>query len=170
MADSAQQPFTSGTQQSEPRNWTPIIGGAGLVVVIIVVTVLLSRMGQHAPVPGDPYLGKVQLSNLHMATAQNFAGTSVTYIEGTITNTGDRKVTGATVDVLFKNSIGETSLKENSLPVTVALTNTPYPDYGTLDRVPLGPGKSRDFRLTIEYVTPDWDGQLPQIKVVSVKY
>jgi len=170
MADSAQQPFSSGTQAAEPRNWKPIIAGAGLVVVIIVVVMLLSRVGRHAPAPGDPYIGKVQLSNLHMSTAQNFAGTSVTYIEGTITNTGDRKLTDATVEVLFRNAIGETSLKENLLPVTVALSSTPYPDYGTLEVAPLAAGKSRDFRLTIEYVTPDWDGQLPQVKVVSVKY
>jgi hypothetical protein len=169
MADSP-QPFSSGAQEAEPRNWTPIIAGGGLVVVIIVVAVLLGRMGQSGPKPGDPYLGKVQLSNLHMATAQNFAGTSVTYIEGTIINAGDRKVTDATVEVQFKNSLGETSLRESSLPVTVALSNTPYPDYGTLEHAPLAPGKSRDFRLTIEYVTPDWDGQLPQVKVVSVKY
>lgn len=170
MTDSAQPPFSSGRQQAEPRNWTPIIAGVGLVAVIIAVVVTLSRLGQQAPTPGDPYLSKVQLSNLHMATAQNFAGTSVTYIEGTITNTGDRKVTDAMVEVQFKNSLGETSLKENALPVTVALSNTPYTDYGTLDRAPLGPGKARDFRLTIEYVTPDWDRQLPQVKVVSVKH
>lgn len=170
MADSAQPPFSSGTQEAEPRNWTPIIAGAGLVAVIILVVVVLSRMGQHSPTPGDPYLSKVQLSNMHMATAQNFAGTSVTYIEGTITNTGDGKLTDATVQVQFKNSLGETTLKENALPVTVALTNTPYTDFGSLERAPLAPGKSRDFRLTIEYITPDWDGQLPQVKVVSVKH
>ncbi|HLW51830.1 MAG TPA: hypothetical protein VKW06_03215 [Candidatus Angelobacter sp.] len=170
MADSEQQPFSAGTQPPEPRNWTPILAGAGLVMVIVAVVALFSRMGQPTAKPGDPYLDKVQLSNLHMATAQNFAGTSVTYIEGTINNIGDRKLTDATVEVLFKNSLGETSLKESSLPVTVALSNTPYPDFGTLEHAPLAAGKSRDFRLTIEYVTPDWDGQLPQVKVVSVKY
>lgn len=170
MSDSAHAPFSSPAREAEPRNWTPIIAGAALVAVIIIVVVVLSRMGQHGPAPGDPYLSKVQLSNLHMATAQNFAGTSVTYIQGTITNVGDKKLTDATVEVLFRNSLGETSLKENALPVTVALSNTPYPDYGTLEHAPLGPGKSRDFRLTIEYVTPDWNGQMPQVRVVSVKY
>lgn len=170
-ADAQEQPsFLPGAPEREPRNWTPIIAGAGLVVLIIVVIVVLGRMGQHAPTVGDPYLSKVQLTNMHMATAQNFAGTSVTYIEGTISNTGDSKLTDATVEVQFKNSLGETSLKETALPVTVALSNTPYPDYGTLEHSPLAPGKSRDFRLTIEYVTPDWDGQVPQVKVVSVKH
>jgi hypothetical protein len=170
MADIQQSPFSSGVQQAEPRNWTPIIAGGGLVAVIVVIAVIVGLMSRPKLTPGDPYISKVQLSNLHMATAQNFAGTSVTYIEGTITNAGDRKLTDATVEVQFKNSLGETSLKESSLPLTVALNNTPYPDYGTLERSPLPAGKSRNFRLTIEYVTPDWNGQLPEVKIVSVRY
>jgi hypothetical protein len=168
MADS-EQPFSSGPQQPEPRNWTPIIAGVAIVAIIIVAAVILTRAAHHPANPGNPYLNKLQLSNLHMATAQNFAGTSVTYIEGTVTNTGDRKVADATVEVVFKNAIGEVSQRENSLPLTVALPNTPYLDYGTIDRAPLAPGQSRAFRLTIEYITPDWDGQVPQVRVVSVK-
>lgn len=168
MAD--EPTFSSGAPEPEPRNWTPIIAGAAVVAIIIAVIFTLTRAGQHTANPGDPYLSKVQLSNLHMATAQNFAGTSVTYIEGTVTNAGDHKVKDATVQVIFKNAIGEISQRENSLPLTVALPNTPYLDYGTIDRAPLAPRQSRDFRLTIEYVTPDWDGQVPQVKVVSVRY
>jgi hypothetical protein len=104
-----------------------------------------------------------------MARAQNFAGGSVTYIEGTVANTGDKKVTAASVQVTFKNYLGEISQKE-TVPVTVVTPNASYIDYGTLDRVPLAPGQKRDFRLTLEFVTPDWDGQIPQVKVVSVGY
>jgi hypothetical protein len=145
----------------------------GLVVVAAIVAAaiifgLLGRSGQSSQ--NDPYLAKLQLSDLHMATAQNFAGTSVTYIEGMATNAGDRKVTGARVEVRFKNSLGQMSQKEPPLPLTVLLPNTPYVDYGTLDRAPLGPGQSRGFRLTLEYVTPDWDGQIPELKVISVEH
>lgn len=159
----------AGQPEPEPRNWTPIIVGVVVVAVIIAAAVLFTRMGQSSANPNDPYLAKLQLSNLHMATAKNFAGTSVTYIEGTLTNAGDRKVTGASVQVLFKNSLSETSQKE-TLPVTVLIPNSPYVDYGTIDRAPLAAGQSRDFRLTLEYVTPDWDGQVPTVKVVSVNY
>jgi len=168
MADS-EQPFSSGFREPGPRNWTSIVAGVAVVAIVVVAVVSVTRAGLHTANPGDPYLDKLQLSNLHMATAQNFAGTSVTYIEGTVTNSGDRKVTDATVQVVFKNAIGEVSQRENSLPLTVALPNTPYLDYGTIDRAPLAPGQSRDFRLTIEYVTPDWDGQVPQVRMVSVK-
>jgi hypothetical protein len=104
-----------------------------------------------------------------MATAQNFAGGSVTYIEGKITNTTDRKVTNARVEVLFKNSLGETAQKD-TLPVTILLRTTPYVDYGSIESSPLASGQARDFRLTLEHVSTDWDGQVPQVRVVTLAY
>lgn len=143
------------------------IGGA-MVVVAVAVIILITRSGPPSTTnQPNPYAAKLQIDNLHMATAENFAGGSVTYIQGRITNTGDKKVTGATVQVVFKNSLGEVAQKE-PLPVMVVLPNTPYIDYGPLQRAPLGPGQARDFRLTLEHVTAEWDGQMPNVRVISV--
>jgi hypothetical protein len=170
MVDSEQQPFSPVQQQEEKRNILPMVIGVVVVAIIIAVLVLLTRAGKPAgTAPGDPNLAKLQVSNLHMATAENFAGGSVTYIEGKLSNGTDRKVTGASVQVIFKNSLGETAQKD-TLPVTVLLPNVPYVDYGLIDRAPLAPGQTRDFRLTLEHVTTDWDGQVPTVKVVSLAY
>lgn len=143
------------------------IGGA-LVVVAVAVIILITRSGpSSAANQPNPYAARLQIGDLHMATAENFAGGSVTYIQGRITNSGDKKVTGASVQVLFKNSLGEVAQKE-TLPVMVVLPNAPYIDYGPLQRAPLGPGQARDFRLALEHVTADWDGQLPNVKVIAV--
>src|SRR5262245_38644466 len=163
-------PFLPVSEEPEGRNWTPIILGGVLVVALIAAFVLFSRLSQSGDSnAGDPYLNKLQLTGLHMSTAHNFAGGSVTYIDGTMTNAGDRKVTAARVLVTFRNSLDEITQKE-MLPVTVLIPNPTYTDYGTLDRAPLAPGQSRNFRVTMEYVTTDWDGQIPQVKVVSVGY
>jgi hypothetical protein len=172
MGDSEkdQQVFSPPTDQSESRNWVPMAVGGGFVLVLIIGVVLLTRAGKPASAaPGDPNLAKLQVSGLHMATAENFAGGSVTYIEGKIANATDRKVTAASVQVIFKNSLGEIAQKD-TLPVTVLLPNVPYVDYGLIDRAPLAPGQTRDFRLTLEHVTTDWDGQVPTVKVVSLAY
>jgi hypothetical protein len=170
MVDSEQQPFSPVQQQEEKRNILPMAIGVAVVAVIIAVLVFATRAGKPASTaPGDPNLAKLQVSNLHMATAQNFAGGSVTYIEGKLINGTDRKVTGASVQVIFKNSLGEIAQKD-TLPVTVLLPNVPYVDYGLIDRAPLAPGQTRDFRLTLEHVTTDWDGQVPTVKVVSIGY
>jgi hypothetical protein len=161
-------PGIAGDQEKEPRNWTPMIVGASVVVVIIAALIAFGIMGRpRAGSPSDPYLAKLELSNLSMAKAENYAGGSVTYIEGTLINNGDKKLTSATVQVTFKNYLGQVSQKE-TVPVTVVTNNPAYVDYGTLDRAPLAPGQRRGFRLTLEYVTPDWDGQVPEVKVVSI--
>lgn len=146
--------------------------GAVFVVVLIAVIVLATRTGQSSgnTATNDPNLAKLQLSDLHMATAQNFAGGSVTYIEGKIANNSDRKLTAVRVSVVFKNIAGEVVQDEKALPLTVLLPNVPYVDYGTVDRAPLAPGQARDFRLTLEHVSADWDGQVPQVKVVFAGY
>jgi hypothetical protein len=170
MVDSEQQPFSPVQQQEEKRNILPMIIGVVVVAIIIAVLVFATRAGKPAGTSaGDPNLAKLQVSNLHMATAENFAGGSVTYIEGKLSNGTDRKVTGASVQVIFKNSLGETAQKD-TLPVTVLLPNVPYVDYGLIDRAPRAPGQTRDFRLTLEHVTTDWDGQVPTVKVVSIGY
>ena len=145
------------------------IGGL-CVLVLIIGLVLLTRAGRPVSnAPGDPNLAKLQVAGLHMATAENFAGGSVTYIEGKLTNATDRKIAAASVQVTFKNSLGEIAQKD-TLPVTVLLPNVPYVDYGLIDRAPLAPRQTRDFRLTLEHVTTDWDGQVPTVKVVSIGY
>jgi hypothetical protein len=170
MGDSEQGPVLSPqTNQSESRSWMPMAAGGAFVLLLVVAVVLLTRGGKSTGNPADPNLAKLHVSDLHMATAQNFAGGSVTYIEGKLANGTDRKVTGASVQVIFKNSLGETSQKD-TLPVTVLLPNVPYVDYGLIDRAPLAAGQTRDFRLTLEHVTTDWDGQIPTVKVVSIAY
>jgi hypothetical protein len=171
MGDSEPVPSAPVTpEEKEGRNWTPMIVGGVIVAMIVAGFTIFGMMSRSRSAgQSDPYLQRLELSNLHMARAQNFAGGSVTYIEGTVANTGDKKVTAASVQVTFRNYLGEISQKE-TVPVTVVAPNAPYIDYGTLDRVPLAPGQKRDFRLTLEYVTPDWDGQIPQVKVVSVGY
>jgi len=140
--------------------------GAALVLVAVALIVILTR---NKPIPNtpDPYAAKLQISNLHMETAQNFAGGSVTYIEGTLSNTGDKKVVGARVQVTFKNSLGEV-VQDPVLPMMALQPDTPIVDYGPMERAPVGPGQARDFRLTLEHISADWDGQIPQIKVVAV--
>jgi hypothetical protein len=161
----SQQPLPSAQQESE-RNWAPMLVGAGLVIIVVALVVIFTRNSGNAS-QTNPYAAKLQISSLHMATAENFAGGTVTYIQGTLANTGDRKLTGARVEVLFKNSLGEITQKE-VLPIMILLPNTPYVDYGPLDRAPLTAGQRRDFRLTLEHITADWDGQIPQVRVVSV--
>ncbi|HEY6968459.1 MAG TPA: hypothetical protein VJA94_04580 [Candidatus Angelobacter sp.] len=173
MGDAEKKPMLAGepfgssrVEQEENRNWTPMIVGAVLVVVAIALIVVFTRNKPVSNTP-DPYAANVQISDVHMATAQNFAGGSVTYIEGTLSNTGTKKITGARVQVTFRNSLNEI-VDDPVLPVMALQPDTPIVDYGPMDRAPIGPGQKRDFRITMEHISADWNGQVPQIKVVGV--
>ncbi|HWX53562.1 MAG TPA: hypothetical protein VN176_03110 [Verrucomicrobiae bacterium] len=162
--------FSTGPGKANRKPWIPMVIGLLLIVMGMGVLALLGR-GKAAQTSGlnDFYIPKLQISGLHMEEAATFAGGKITYVEGRLNNGGDRKVTGASMEVLLKNSLNETVQKETQ-QVVVLLRATPYADYGSLDQSPLAPGQSREFRLTLEHVSADWDGQIPQVKIVKVTY
>jgi Protein of unknown function (DUF2393) len=160
---------------SGDRNWLPWIVAAGVVVGIVVfLTVLGGRSHPAGPTahygldPADTYATKLVISNVKMSEASNFAGSKVTYIEGQLTNTGDRTVTGVTVQVAFRNDLGEVAQKE-SMPVMLIRSREPYVDTQPVDAAPIKPGVEADFRLVFDHVAEDWNQQYPEIRITRVQ-
>ena len=50
----------------------------------------------------------------------------------------------------------------------VITARQPYIDTSALRSQPLKPGDLREFRLTFEHVTADWNGAMPEVTVQSV--
>jgi Protein of unknown function (DUF2393) len=161
------EPSPLGQAQPE-SNLRPILIGVVIIAVVIGCIVLLSRGGssRNRAAP-HPYANNLKLSDLKMSQAENFVGASVTYIDGTVTNTGDKTVSHATVHVEFKNSMDQVAQVED-LPLRVLQTGGPYPDAVDLNTSPLGPGQSKPFRLTFEHITADWNQAYPELHVTDV--
>jgi Protein of unknown function (DUF2393) len=155
------------TTQPEESRLRPILVGATLVAVMIAILLFLSRGRYTGPAAPHPYAANLQLSNLKMSTAENFVGSSVTYIDGTVTNTGNQTVTHAVVRVVFKNSMDQVAQADN-VPLLVLQTSGPYQDTVDLGIAPLVPGQGRQFRLTFEHVTADWNQNYPDLQVMNV--
>jgi hypothetical protein len=156
----------SPPQESE-SNWRPIMLGVGLVVVVVAVIAILLREQPKGAANPHPYAANLKLSDLKMSAAQNFVGASVTYLDGTVTNAGDKTVTQATVHLIFKDSLGQvTQLEDTAL--RVLQTTGPYPDTVNLTASPLAPGQSKPFRLTLEHVSDDWNREYPAMQVMDV--
>jgi hypothetical protein len=102
-----------------------------------------------------------------MSAAENFVGATVTYLDGTVTNTGDKTVTHVAVHVVFKDSLGQIAQAEDA-PLHVLQTGGPYPDAVDLSTSPLAPGQSKPFRLTFEHVTEEWNHEFPELRVMDV--
>jgi hypothetical protein len=155
------------TEQGRDSNMRPLLIGVALVVVVVAVLVLLSRGTPKGPAPPHPYAANLKLSDLKMSAAQNFVGASVTYIDGTVTNTGDQTVVHAMVHVNFKNSMDQVAQAED-VALRVLQTTGPYPDAVDLSTSPLAPRQSKPFRLTFEHISADWNQAYPELQVTDV--
>jgi len=157
----------SPVPQESESNWRPVLVGVMLVVVVVGVIAWLSRAQPQTATAPHPYAANVKLSDLKMSAAENFVGASVTYLDGTVANSGNKTVTHVMVHLAFKDSLGQVAQAED-LPLHVLQTGGPYPDAVDLSSLPLAPGQSRKFRLTFEHVTADWNREYPELQVTDV--
>ena len=164
----SETPFSPTTPADSPGPWRAILAGVVVVAVLIGLLVWLGGGNRSAPAAPNPYADQLQISNVKMAAAQNFVGGTVTYVDGKITNTGAKTVTGAVAEVIFRNSLGEVVQKEQ-IPVRVLVFQGPERNILDLRSAPLKPGASADFRLTIEgTISADWNQGYPEVRVASV--
>jgi hypothetical protein len=84
-----------------------------------------------------------------------------------VTNTGDKTVTHAAVDVVFKDELGQIVQRE-TVPLRALKTGGPYPEAVDFSVSPLTPGQSQPFRLTFESISAQWNRQYPELKVIDV--
>lgn len=137
--------------------------------MVVAGLLLLLSLGSHKSAPAPhPYAANLKISDLKMSAAENFVGSSVTYVDGAVTNAGNRTVTHAEVHIEFKNSMGQVVQAED-VPLQILQTSGPYPDTVDLKAFPLAPGQSKQFRLTFEHVSDDWDHSYPEVQVTSVE-
>jgi len=154
-------------QSERESNFRPILLGIGLVVILVGVIAFLGRETPKAGSGPPPYSANIKFSDLKMSAADNFVGDSVTYLDGTITNAGDKTVNHVVVHITFKDAMGQTAQIED-MPVRVVETVGPYPDAVDLNVAPLAPGQSRAFRFTFEHVTSEWNREYPALQVTDV--
>ena len=140
-----------------------VIASAGIVAVVL-------REKPRTVAGPPPYSATLKFSALKMSQAQNFVGATVTYLDGTLSNTGDKIVTHVLVQVTFKDLYDQVAQIEN-VPLRVLQTGGPYPDTVDLTVSPLAAGQSKPFRLTFEHLSGQWNQAYPnlQIKEVTAK-
>jgi hypothetical protein len=142
------------------------IAVAAVILLAIVFAFLLRSHPKNASGP-PPYASSLKLSDLKMSAAENFVGATVTYVDGTVANSGDKTVVHAIVQVNFKDDMGQVAQREE-IPLQVLKTDGPYPEAVDFSVSPLGPGQSKPFRLTFEGISAQWNHQYPDINVTDV--
>jgi hypothetical protein len=155
-----------GTQEPDHSRRFIVVAIAVVVGLVLVAALLLREPVKTAPkIP--PYAAKLQISDIKMSQAQNFVGASVTYVDGNVTNSGDRIVSRAVVRVTFRDLYGQVAQIED-VPIKLLQTSGPYPDTVDLTAAPLASGQTKPFRLIFEHVSEQWNQAAPELKIIDV--
>ncbi len=115
----------------------------------------------------DPYAKNITLSNVQVSQASNFAGDQLTYVDGTIQNGGNRTITAMTLQAAFPNETGDAP-QILQAPLSLVRSRDPYVDTQPISAAPLPPGKSQDFRLVFDNVSPMWNQAPPALRIVDI--
>lgn len=157
---------TTATEERDSSKRIIFIAVAAVIVIAVVAAFLLRGQPKGASGP-PPYATNLKLSDFKMSAAENFVGATVSYIDGTVTNAGDKTVTHVVVEVQFKDDMGQVAQRE-VVPLQVLKTSGPYPEAVDFSVSPLPPGQSSPFRLTFEGISAQWNHQYPEIHVTDV--
>ena len=161
-------PNPNPTTESEGSSLRPILIGVVIVGVVVGLLALALRSEQPKPTEPPAYSASLKFSDLKTSAAQNFVGATVSYLDGTVTNTGDKTVTHAVVQITFKDDMGQTAQREE-LPIHVLRTGGPYDEAVDLTMSPLAPGQSKPFRLTFESISAQWNHEYPELRITDVR-
>ena len=118
------QPNINPTTERQESGLRPILIGIVIVGVVVGILALIFRAEQKKPAAPPAYAANLKFSDLKTSAAQNFVGATVSYIDGTITNTGDKTVIHAVAQITFKDELGQTAQREE-LPIRVLRTGGP---------------------------------------------
>jgi hypothetical protein len=160
--------FIQPTPVAEPDSSRRTIAVAVAVVIAIAILMAFLLRGKPRAASGPPpYAANLKLSDFKMSAAENFVGATVSYVDGTVTNSGGKTVTHAIVEVKFKDDMGQIAQRDE-IPLQVLKTDGLYPEAVDFNVSPLGPGQSKTFRLTFEAISAQWNRQYPEIRVTDV--
>jgi hypothetical protein len=156
----------------EPRSTLPWIIAGGLVIVALGILITLGHRSQ-PPNPGgaglapaDPYAANLPISNLQMSQANSMVGNN-TYVDGQITNRGDKTVTAVTVQVAFRDVTNQI-VQKDTMPINLIRTRQPYVDTEPVSAAPIAPGQTREFRLIFDHVADAWNQNYPEVRIIQV--
>jgi hypothetical protein len=164
--DSLIQPNSNPTAERQESGLRPIVVGIVVVGIVVGILALLLRTEQKKPAAPPPYAANLKFSDLKASAAQNFVGATVSYLDGSISNTGNQTLIHAVVQVTFKDELGQTAQREE-LPIHVLRTGGPYDEAVDLTLSPLAPGESKPFRLTFENISAQWNHAYPELQITQ---
>jgi|HubBroStandDraft_6_1064221.scaffolds.fasta_scaffold00150_38 hypothetical protein len=153
-------------EEHDSSRRTIAISTAVVIALTVIVAFLLRSPPKRASAP-SPYAASLKLSDFKMSAVKNFVGATITYLDGTVTNAGNKTVARVIVEIKFKDDMGQLAQQEE-MPLQVLRTTGPYPEVWDFSVSPLGPSQSQAVRLTFDHISEQWNHQLPDMQITDV--
>ena len=162
-------PNQAGMFNEPPKERSfPTTAVAIAAVAVVILVVLFVTMGRRKGSEGNAnYAPNIAVSALQVSAADNMAGGTTVYVDGTVKNNGSATVTGVTMQATFASNGGAPPQVQSDL--AKALRTKDPVDLEPMASQPLAPGASEDFRLIFEGVKDQWDQQTPRVVVLSAE-
>jgi hypothetical protein len=163
--------FGARNAQQEPRNWTPLIVGFVLVLVVVAIFAMLGRTKKDVVKTADPYAPYLVVERVQLSRVDNFVGATVTYIDLSVKNNGPRTVVGGAVQAVFRDTLGE-AVQNETLPLRALVPHVlgGEDEAGDLAQAPLGPQQTRIVRLTVEHISSQWNQAQPDLEFRGLRF
>jgi len=151
---------------TEEDRSTPVLIAIGVALLAVIVGGLAllrhTRSGSAsgpAPMGAEQktYLARISISDPRMTAAENFLGTTVTYLHARVTNNGTSTVVRLTLKLEFHDTLEQVVLREEAHPITPRT-------------VPLKPGETRAFEVAFEHMPLEWNQAPPAITAEYVAF
>jgi hypothetical protein len=114
-----------------------------------------SQASQNA-IEAEGYKSKIEVSKVGLAKGENYLGSEVFYVEGSLKNTGNRVVQRVEITFLFKDSLKQVVLKESRKALE-------YKGGRGLEA-----DKSTRFQVAFDHLPKEWNYVLPDLEVSEV--
>jgi hypothetical protein len=114
-----------------------------------------SQTGESAT-EAEVYRSKIEVSKVGLAKGENYLGSEVFYVEGSLKNMGNRVVQRVEITFLFKDSLKQVVLKESRKALEYKGTRGLEAD------------KSTRFQVAFDHLPKEWNYVLPDLEVSQV--
>jgi hypothetical protein len=155
-------------EQKKKKSSAPLVpvGIAIAAILLVAILIWLPRAPKrptapsNAVVPAQPTANQIQISNVRLSPAPT--GGQM-YIYARLTNAGQTAINGIAMNVTFPGQNGQPT---NTITSQVESYGNAKAEPLTAN--PIKASDSRDVRIPIERVPPDWNHQLPELAVQDV--
>jgi hypothetical protein len=154
-------------------NWKLPVGVAlAIVLVVVAASVWLDSGTVEAPTVAIPdelpsmddsaraYVGQIEITDLQPSKWENMLGQEVVYLDGRLTNNGDRNIAALELTIEFQDMYGQMVRRDTFR----AIGGSSAVGQASV----LAPNQSHTFRAAFESVPRGWNQVTPTVRITGL--